>query len=215
MKKGFFGYGRCPNCDAFLKEKDLEKNICWNCNKSLKDSKKIEKTQNDKDLLNENAETVEQDFFEKYIEPKDSEKHLQLWYDGDDKCDHLVEETYKRIWLSFNDVKFEELEYTIMNTIQENYDLIITDSFFQQTKQELLFIKKLKNKFDYFELIKHHHIDDIIEDVDTITGDETIKKEIGLVWYLIKIEMHYKRSALKDLLDNVRWDDENDIGFIP
>jgi len=31
MKKGFFGYGRCPNCDAFLKEKDLEKNTCWSC----------------------------------------------------------------------------------------------------------------------------------------------------------------------------------------
>ena len=50
MKKGFFGYGRCPHCDSFLKEKDLEKNICWNCNKALKDSikkkKKIEESSN-------------------------------------------------------------------------------------------------------------------------------------------------------------------------
>ena len=33
--KGFFGYGHCPNCNAFLKEKDLEKNTCWSCNKTL------------------------------------------------------------------------------------------------------------------------------------------------------------------------------------
>jgi len=25
MKKGFFGYGRCPHCDAFLKQKDFRK----------------------------------------------------------------------------------------------------------------------------------------------------------------------------------------------
>jgi hypothetical protein len=213
MKKGFFGYGRCPHCDSFLKEKDLEKNICWNCNKSLKDSIKMEKTQNDKDLLNKKTKTVEQDFYEKYIEPKDSEKHLQSWYDEDNKCDHLVEETYKQIWLSFNDVKWEELGDTIINTIQENYDLINVDGFYKKSKQELLFIKKLKDKFDYFELIKYHQVDDIIEDVDTITGDETIKKEIGLVWHLIEREMQQKRSDLKYLLDNIRGDD--DVGFLP
>jgi len=35
MKKGFFGYGRCPHCEAFLKEKDLVKNVCWSCDTLL------------------------------------------------------------------------------------------------------------------------------------------------------------------------------------
>ena len=43
MKKGFFGYGRCPHCDAFLKEKDLEKNICWSCEKALEEKQKNKK----------------------------------------------------------------------------------------------------------------------------------------------------------------------------
>ena len=30
-KKGFYGKGRCPKCDSFLKQKDLDKGICWNC----------------------------------------------------------------------------------------------------------------------------------------------------------------------------------------
>jgi hypothetical protein len=37
--KGFFGYGRCPHCEAFLKEKDLVKNVCWSCD-TLLDTKK-------------------------------------------------------------------------------------------------------------------------------------------------------------------------------
>lgn len=50
MKKGFFGYGRCPNCDAFLKKNDLVKNACWSCDALLKDKqndKKIEESSND------------------------------------------------------------------------------------------------------------------------------------------------------------------------
>ena len=42
-KKGFFGYGLCPHCDAFLKEKDLEINTCWSCKKSLEEKPKNKK----------------------------------------------------------------------------------------------------------------------------------------------------------------------------
>ena len=53
-KKGFFGYGRCPHCDAFLKEKDLENNTCWNCEKALEEKqkdKKIEESSNDNKII--------------------------------------------------------------------------------------------------------------------------------------------------------------------
>jgi len=39
-KKGFFGYGRCPHCEAFLKEKDIENNTCWSCKQKLEKNKK-------------------------------------------------------------------------------------------------------------------------------------------------------------------------------
>ena len=87
------------------------------------------------------------DFYEKYIEPKDSEKHLQSWYDEDNKCDHLVEETYKQIWLSFNDVKWEELGDTIINTIQENYDLINVDGFYKKSKHTSKYVQIRKNTY--------------------------------------------------------------------
>ncbi len=35
-KKGFYGKGRCPNCDFFLKQKDLDKGICSGCGVLLK-----------------------------------------------------------------------------------------------------------------------------------------------------------------------------------
>ena len=81
------------------------------------------------------------------------------------------------------------------------------DGFFDRTKQELLFTKKLNDKFDYFSLIKLHPLDELTED-----DDETIKKEITLAQYLIKTLMQEKRSNLKDLLDNIKW--EGDVGFI-
>ena len=135
---------------------------------------------------------------------------MSISWENDDRCDHLVEETYKKIWLSFTNVEWEQLEDSIMNIIIENCNHILdleNDGFFDRTKQELLFTKKLNDKFDYFSLIKLHPLDELTED-----DDETIKKEITLAQYLINKLMQENRSNLKDLLDNIKWD--GDVGFI-
>ena len=79
-KKGFFGYGHCPHCDAFLKEKDLEKNTCWSCNQSLdkeksKDSYDIEKILGHvEQSININNESYDKNGMINYLNKADKKK---------------------------------------------------------------------------------------------------------------------------------------------
>jgi|TARA_Y100000310_G_C20643648_1_gene795349 hypothetical protein len=74
MKEGFFGYGRCPECEAFLKEKDLEKNICWNCEGII--NKKDEISENPNNDLSSNLFTNKMN--EDFINYLNSINHEEL-----------------------------------------------------------------------------------------------------------------------------------------
>ena len=121
MKKGFFGYGRCPHCDAFLKQKDLEKSICWSCDEKLEKKKKIGLN----DYINGMYLIVEKKDFKKGIKKL---KNFIEFYDGEKSFIHMACNNLGYVLLELN-YKEEAEKYLKMASLFPEPDTDKTVAF--------------------------------------------------------------------------------------